>query len=59
VKYYLEVHTSEEEMNASTNANVYVTLYGSHADSGRRHLIHSQNSEKRFQAGQVHNLLGG
>ncbi|KAL4236112.1 retinal rod cell development [Mactra antiquata] len=53
LKYYVEVYTSEEEMNASTNANVFVTLYGSCSDSGRRHLIHSKSSQKRFQAAQV------
>ena len=53
VKYYIEVHTSEAEMTAATNANVFITLYGSQSDSGRRHLIHSKDSKKRFQAGQV------
>ncbi|WAR22969.1 LOXH1-like protein [Mya arenaria] len=53
IPYFVEVHTSEEEMNASTNANVFITLYGSHADSGRRHLIHSKSKQKRFQSGQV------
>ncbi|XP_052774352.1 lipoxygenase homology domain-containing protein 1-like isoform X2 [Mya arenaria] len=52
IPYFVEVHTSEEEMNASTNANVFITLYGSHADSGRRHLIHSKSKQKRFQSGQ-------
>ena len=56
VKYYIEVHTSEAEMTAATNANVFITLYGSQSDSGRRHLIHSKDSKKRFQAGQVSNL---
>ena len=56
VKYYIEVHTSEAEMTAATNANVFITLYGSQSDSGRRHLIHSKDSKKRFQAGQVSNF---
>ena len=53
VKYYIEVHTSEAEMTAGTNANVFITLYGSQSDSGRRHLIHSREARKRFQPGQV------
>ena len=57
VKYYIEVHTSEAEMTAGTNANVFITLYGSQSDSGRRHLIHSREARKRFQPGQVKLLL--
>ena len=53
VKYFIEVHTSEAEMTAGTNANVFITLYGSQSDSGRRHLIHNKEARKRFQAGQV------
>ena len=53
LQYYIEVCTSEEEMNASTDSNVFVTLYGSNADSGRRHLLHSKSDTKRFQTGQV------
>ena len=40
-------------MTAGTSANVFITLYGSQSDSGRRHLIHSREARKRFQPGQV------
>ncbi|XP_021373395.1 lipoxygenase homology domain-containing protein 1-like isoform X2 [Mizuhopecten yessoensis] len=53
VPYYVEVYTSEEEMNAGTKANVYLTLYGQQFDSGRRHLTKSHTNKTKFQTGQV------
>ncbi|XP_060083246.1 lipoxygenase homology domain-containing protein 1-like [Ylistrum balloti] len=53
VPYYVEVYTSEEEMNAGTKANIFLTLYGQQFDSGRRHLTKSQTNKSKFQTGQV------
>ncbi|XP_069127319.1 uncharacterized protein [Argopecten irradians] len=53
VPYYVEVYTSEEELNAGTKANVFLTLYGQQFDSGRRHLTKSQTNKTKFQTGQV------
>lgn len=51
--YHVEVHTSEEEMNAATNSQVFITLYGMLGDSGRRLLSKSRNNKTKFQTGQV------
>ncbi|XP_071154983.1 lipoxygenase homology domain-containing protein 1-like isoform X1 [Mytilus edulis] len=51
--YHVEVHTSEEEMNAATNSQVFITLYGMLGDSGRRLLSKSRNNKTKFQTGQI------
>ncbi len=52
VTYQLEVYTGDQPY-ASTDADVYVTLYGERGDTGARHLVKSQSSETKFQQGQV------
>ena len=48
---------TENEPDAGTTANVYVTLYGSNGDSGRR-LLQSKDSVASFtKPGQVSYLI--
>ena len=42
--------------NASTHANVYLTMYGINGDTGVHQLLNSSNSEK-FLKGQVNTHL--
>lgn len=51
--YFIEIHTSDEEMNAGTDSNVFITLYGAMGDTGRRHLAKSLQNDKKFQTGKV------
>ncbi|KAL3869892.1 hypothetical protein ACJMK2_042519 [Sinanodonta woodiana] len=53
LQYFVMVHTSEAEVKAGTNSNVFITIYGSKSDSGRRHLIRSLKGTKKFDTGQV------
>ena len=47
----VHLHTENEE-NAGTSANVYVTLYGTNGDTGRR-LLQSRDSVAPFVKGKV------
>ncbi|XP_071837899.1 uncharacterized protein [Apostichopus japonicus] len=49
--YKVEVHTSSDE-GSSSNANAYITIHGSRADTGKRDLWKSDKPVK-FQLGQV------
>ncbi|XP_061166198.1 lipoxygenase homology domain-containing protein 1-like [Saccostrea echinata] len=49
--YYIQLFTSDEEMDAGTESHMFITLYGQEADTGRRHL--HNNGRKNFQTGQV------
>lgn len=49
--YKIEVHTSSDE-GSSSNANAYITIHGSRADTGKRDLWKSDKPVK-FQLGQV------
>ncbi|XP_006814609.2 lipoxygenase homology domain-containing protein 1-like, partial [Saccoglossus kowalevskii] len=66
--YIIEVHTSDDDDDASTGANVFLTLFGSHGDTGKRQLIkvkperksdsdENQEEKKLFQKGQVDSFL--
>jgi hypothetical protein len=49
--YQLEVFTGNVP-GADCEANIYVTLFGSRGDAGRRQLYHSLSSRTKFQQGQ-------
>ncbi|KAK3092113.1 hypothetical protein FSP39_025311 [Pinctada imbricata] len=53
IPYYVEVHTSDEEMDSDTYSNIFITLYGLIADTGRRHLVESRSNKIKFQTGKV------
>ncbi|KAK3579121.1 hypothetical protein CHS0354_022141 [Potamilus streckersoni] len=57
LQYFVMVHTSEAEVNAGTNSNVFITMYGSKSDSGRRHLTRSLKGTKKFHTGQVDTFI--
>ena len=52
IPYYIEVHTSDEEIDASTYSNIFITLYGIMADSGRRHLAESRSNKISSRRGR-------
>ena len=49
--YNVTFHTPKKR-GAATKANVYVTLYGEHGDTGKRQMKKSNNKVK-FKEGQV------
>ena len=51
----MDVHTGDVD-NASTNANVYITVYGERGDTGKRRLLKSDNFNK-FENNQVIHVL--
>ncbi|KAH3831729.1 hypothetical protein DPMN_104999, partial [Dreissena polymorpha] len=52
LQYQVEIVTGDH-WAASTDANMYITLYGSRGDSGRRLLHNCTNNRVKFQRGQV------
>ncbi|XP_078590366.1 lipoxygenase homology domain-containing protein 1-like isoform X4 [Branchiostoma floridae x Branchiostoma japonicum] len=52
LKYQLEVHTTDQ-FSAGTDSNVYITIYGQRGDTGKRELVRSQNSDMKFEQGQM------
>lgn len=50
--YTIEVYTGSEP-NAETEAEIYIQLFGSRGDSGRRVLYHSVNTDTKFQQGEM------
>lgn len=50
--YTVEVYTGREP-GAETQADVFIQLFGSRGDTGKRVLYHSQNNDTKFQAGQM------
>ena len=52
ITYEVVVYTGDR-WAASTDANVYVTIFGSHGDSGKRYLQHSRNNDAKFKRKQV------
>ena len=52
ITYEVVVYTGDR-WAASTDANVYVTIFGSHGDSGKRYLQHSRNNDAKFKRNQV------
>jgi hypothetical protein len=51
VKYNVAVHTGKDA-GSETKSNVYLTMFGTRGDSGKRELILSNNNAK-FRAGQI------
>ncbi|CAH1776005.1 unnamed protein product [Owenia fusiformis] len=52
INYCVEVYTGNET-EASTEANIYMTLYGKHGNTGKRILKQSSNNDKPFSIGQM------
>ncbi len=52
LRYIVTVYTSSIA-KAATQANAFITLYGSEGDTGRRPLSDSQTSDSPFKKGQV------
>ena len=52
ITYEVQVYTGDR-WAAATDANVYVTLFGSRGDSGKRFLQHSRNNDSKFKQKQV------
>ncbi len=53
IRYRVEVHTADEP-GADTEASLFIQLFGSGGDSGRRLLFHSLNHpDDALQAGQM------
>ena len=52
VKYTIEVYTANEP-GADTEAELFIQLFGSHGDSGKRILHHCLNNMSIFQQGQM------
>ena len=50
IKYEVIVHTGDK-FGAGTNANVHITLYGEHGDTGKRAL--TQSMRDLFERKQV------
>ena len=55
-EYVVKVFTGQDE-NAGTDANVYVTLFGTQGDTGERWLNKSTNHFLKFQPTQVQNTI--
>lgn len=51
LEYEVHVFTGDKS-NAGTDANVFLTIYGEHFDSGERELVQSNNRNK-FERKQV------
>ena len=49
--YKVDVYTGIEKYSG-TDANVYMTIYGTRGDTGKRKLLKSDNKDK-FDEGQV------
>lgn len=41
------------ERGSGTDANVFLTIFGEHGDSGERPLKHSETHTNKFEKGQV------
>ena len=52
VQYEVLVYTGDH-WAAQTDADVYLTVYGSHGDSGIRYLTHSLNNTHAFRRNKV------
>lgn len=52
ILYEISVYTGSNP-GAETNSNVYITVFGSRGDSGKRKLQTSRTSNVKFQRGQV------
>ena len=50
--YEVLVYTGDR-WAAGTDADVYLTLYGTRGDTGRRYLTHAEGSEEKFRRDQV------
>ncbi|XP_035657481.1 lipoxygenase homology domain-containing protein 1-like [Branchiostoma floridae] len=50
--YQVGVHTGDLE-EASTDSNVYITMYGKRGDTGKRQLVNKLNDHTTFQRGKV------
>ena len=50
--YEISVYTGDH-WAAGTDANVYITMYGSKGDSGKRWLYHSDTNPEKFQRNKV------
>ncbi|XP_062503862.1 lipoxygenase homology domain-containing protein 1-like isoform X2 [Corticium candelabrum] len=50
--YHLAVKTGDY-VSAGTDANVFVTLFGEHGDTGQYHLKQSENTGNKFERGRV------
>jgi len=51
IAYHVEVHTGSKP-GSDTSASVFLHIFGSRGDAGKRRLYQSQN-EVKFQLGQV------
>jgi hypothetical protein len=54
--YHLSVKTGDR-LNAGTDANVFITLFGEHGDSGQCHLKQSENTNNKFERGRVDKFI--
>ena len=52
VTYEIEVYIGDVD-EAETEENLYIHLFGTRGDSGRRILYKSEENEKKFQKGQM------
>ena len=52
IKYRVEVYTASES-GADTEAELFIQLFGSHGDSGKRVLFNCLNNKTPFQGGQM------
>ena len=52
IKYKVEVYTGNEP-GADTEAELFIHLFGSHGDSGKRVLFNCLNNKTPFQGGQM------
>ena len=50
--YEISVYTGDH-WAAGTDANVYITMFGSKGDSGKRWLYHSDSNPEKFQRNKV------
>lgn len=52
MEYTVKVFTGDVSY-AGTDANVFITLYGEHGDTGERHLKESATHVNKFERNQV------
>ena len=52
MKYKVDVFTGNEK-GAGTDANVFITIYGQHGDSGKHKLSKSDTHVNKFEKGKL------
>jgi len=56
INYVVKVHTGKK-MGASTDANVFIAIFGEQGDTGERPLIRSKTSSNKFEKGSIDEFI--